>query len=324
MKKIDAIIAAGEKKGSQTIIQQNKAFLPLNGKPLIYYIIKALDQVSMVNSIIVVGPIYKLDQHLIKTKLLANIQKDVKFIEEKANLLENAKAGFVASIKQVPDDTPFHLLKNSQYENKSVFYLPSDIPLVTSFEINEFLCKADMENYDYSIGLCSEQILANYYPRDHVQGIRMSYFHTKDGRFRQNNFHLGKPLKVGNLIQIENMYEIRYQKKIINMIMMIFRLIKTNKKIYRSLWHYLLLQLGLFSYTYNLSNPYRAFTRMNSVNNILHCINHLLGTRTEVVMTNYGGAALDCDNAESYKVLSAMFSKWMSRQEKIAENIKQP
>lgn len=319
MKKIDAIIAAGEKKGSHTVIQQNKAFLPLNGKPLIHYIIKALDQVSQINSIIIVGPIQKLNQHLIKTKLISKIQKEIIFVEEKSNILENAKAGFVASIKEINDSTPFHQLKNTQYENKSVFYLPSDIPLVTSFEIIEFLSKADMDNYDYSIGLCNEKSLVNYYPSDSSPGIRMSYFHIKEGRFRQNNFHLGKPLKVRNLMQIENMYEMRYQTKISNVIMTIFRLIKSNKKIYKSLWHYLLLQLGLFSYTYKLGTPYRAFTQINSIKSIINCINHLLGTRIEVVVTNYGGAALDCDNAESYKSISEMYNEWMSYQENLAK-----
>ena len=47
-KKYDAILVAGEGKASYKVHHQNKAFLTINGKCLIHYIVESLQKVETI------------------------------------------------------------------------------------------------------------------------------------------------------------------------------------------------------------------------------------------------------------------------------------
>ena len=53
---IDAIILAGDRKGSRGIAGTSKLLLEIAGKPLLMYVIEALDKVERVRRIVIIGP----------------------------------------------------------------------------------------------------------------------------------------------------------------------------------------------------------------------------------------------------------------------------
>ena len=61
-KQYDVILVAGEGKASYKVYHQNKAFLTLQGKCVILYVIEALQQVESIGDIYIVGLKEKLDQ----------------------------------------------------------------------------------------------------------------------------------------------------------------------------------------------------------------------------------------------------------------------
>jgi hypothetical protein len=61
----------------------------------------------------------------------------------------------------------------------------------------------------------------------------MAYFNLREGRFRQNNLHLGAALQMGNRHYVDEMYENRYQKELFSQIRLAWRVIRRE---WRNLW----------------------------------------------------------------------------------------
>ena len=62
--KYDAILLAGEGESSYKVYHQHKAFLEINGKCIISYVVEALQQVESIKDIYIVGAKNKLKQTL--------------------------------------------------------------------------------------------------------------------------------------------------------------------------------------------------------------------------------------------------------------------
>ena len=76
-KKYDVILVAGEGKTSYKVYHQNKAFLTLQGKCVILYVIEALQQVKSIGDIYIVGLKDKLDQVLHSSRLNLEFPKRI-------------------------------------------------------------------------------------------------------------------------------------------------------------------------------------------------------------------------------------------------------
>ena len=61
--KYDAILLAGEGESSYKVYHQHKAFLEINGKCIISYVLEALQQVESIKDIYVVGAKNKLKKN---------------------------------------------------------------------------------------------------------------------------------------------------------------------------------------------------------------------------------------------------------------------
>jgi len=105
--KLDAVILAGTHRNPKRLIHnQNKAFLKLNGKPLIAYVVEACLLSRRLDRIVVVGPRNELDQ------ALADISTDDRdrliIIQQRSRMLENVMNGFLATF---PDGNDLPLNK---------------------------------------------------------------------------------------------------------------------------------------------------------------------------------------------------------------------
>jgi hypothetical protein len=166
-------------------------------------------------------------------------------VEQKSNMIENFKTGFISTLGADPS-IPFESLRGSHFDETPVLVAPSDIPLLTSAEVDEFLQRSNMHEYDYSIGVTSQTVLSNYYPKGEQPGMQMIYFHVKEDLMRHNNLHIGKPLKFAHLDYIEKMYEWRYQTRSANILRMLGSLLFAGWRLLKGLRTFILLQLSLY------------------------------------------------------------------------------
>jgi len=210
--------------------------------------------------------------------------------------------------------TDISSIDRNKYSEVPVLISSCDIPLITPYEIDEFVKKSDTAEYDYLIGLCSEESLKYYYPSDTSPGMRLNYFHLRKGNFRVNNLCIVKPLKIERLEYIERMYEVRYQTHFFNMMKLLFRILFNGRGVFRALFKALKLHLALYCFDRGYLKLYPKIKEAVSIDKVFSSIGKVLGTRAAYVITEYGGAALDIDHPEDKEVIEKMYDRWMEHQ----------
>ncbi len=164
---IDAVVLAGGGKPEPLTEQEgvsNKAFIKINNKPILSYIIDALQQSSSIGRIIVVGP----------QKELEDLNQDGNIFEivaERGSMLDNLAAGFELTITEKP-----------------CLVVTGDIPLINDEVIDQFL------------GLCAPLEHDLYYPvltreacLEHFPETERTYVRLKEGYVTGGNIGLVRP-----------------------------------------------------------------------------------------------------------------------------------
>ena len=134
-KKHDAILVAGEGKTSYKVHHQNKAFLTINGKCLVHYIVETLQQVESIQDIYVVGLKERLQQVFLSGHVDLNSPKRIHIVEQKSNLYENVWHTFLQSLKDESGKEP----NTESHRDRAVLIVPCDAPLMTSQEVEYFI-----------------------------------------------------------------------------------------------------------------------------------------------------------------------------------------
>ena len=317
MLKTSAILLAGDRKASKLIEHENKAFLEFRGEPLFIHVLRALLGAESVGPIVIVGPSERLSESIRQAGISESDRALTTVVEQRENLLNNAKAGFLATLPEEAQSLGFDNLRGTPYADRYVLYASCDIPLVTSYEIDEFLGGCDMDRFDYSIGLTAEEVMTHYYPTDTKPGIRMAYFHLKEGRFRHNNLHIGRPLKATQLKYIERMYELRYQTKWYNIFWSALMILSTGRMLFALVRLYTRLQRARTLYGRGRMIRYERVRRRNTLTEVITCIEKVLGFRMQTSFTSFGGATLDVDNADHLAIAEQMADAWIQHQREI-------
>jgi GTP:adenosylcobinamide-phosphate guanylyltransferase len=307
--RVKAILLAGDRRASIQVRNDNKAFLELNGRPLFIHVLQALLNSDLVEKVIIVGP----SDRLLAALQGHGLQDNVVVIEQRDNMINNFKAGYVAALGLGPE-VDFWSLKGTEHEDTPVLIAPCDVPLLIPAEVDEFLMRSNMHEYDYSIGITSEQVLSYYHSRRGVPGIQMIYVHVKEGLMRHNNLHIAKPLRFEHLDYIEKMYEWRYQTRAANVIRMFFSLLVNGWRLFKGLRMFILMQLSLY---YDRHGHPKLSDRLRSLvgfNRLSEGFSNALGARVQITYTHFGGAALDVDNEKDLTVIEERFEEWIEYQ----------
>jgi molybdopterin-guanine dinucleotide biosynthesis protein A len=174
MNKIDAFVLAGEgekmahytpllEKGGVT----NKALIPLAGKPMVHYILKALNDAETISSITVVG--------LTSSELKFEFSKPVEYIKGGATTFESI-TGVVR-----------HIAKNTD-ESKYILSCSCDTPLITSEMIDKYVSSLDLsKNVDYYFPIVWKNVLKSRYPV-----VTKMLLKFTNGHFYGGDLHLFK------------------------------------------------------------------------------------------------------------------------------------
>jgi|SRR5579884_508535 len=303
---MNAFVMAGDRGASHHILGMNKALLKLEGAPLFIHVLKALDDVAEIDCIYIIGPQKKIMDEIERALPHTLFLKKIEVLEQKENLIENILAVYTRSLPGYQEGMDPSRLDHGDPPG---LFLPADIPLITSAEIREFIAKSDLKQYDYCLGVTSEEALVPFYPTSDQPGIKMAYIYLREKAYRLNNLHLARPfrLRAGRIVQ--KMYDHRYQKFLGNRFRIALEILNTPVRL-RGLALYLLAQGAVFFAQAGQPRLSRFFRHPLTLPVIEREVDRFLGTKFKVVETSIGGAALDIDDEASYRTISSRFQEW--------------
>ncbi|OPL11067.1 MAG: hypothetical protein AVO34_02935 [Firmicutes bacterium ML8_F2] len=183
----NAVVLAGSSKPELLAEMQgvsNKAFILLKDKPLLSYVLRALQDVPTLDKITVVGPTADL-------KLLRGSEcLTFEIIGQQESLLANLAAAF-----------------KTMDPEKLCLVVTADIPLLTADTVEKFLSLCDPDEADFYYPILSRETCIEKYP----ENIR-TYVRLKEGQVTGGNAVLIKP---GWYLQNQDRLElfISYRKK---------------------------------------------------------------------------------------------------------------
>ena len=313
---ITAVVIAGDRKYSKNVLGQNKALLDLDGRPILFHVLSALDEAEQIDNIYLVGPKARIENHLNEWDL----KTPLTIMEQKENALENAWGAFIRSLPGVTDDTSEQVLEK-KHRDHPILVVTADIPLLVGAEIDHFISNADLSKYDMIMGGATEEVMKKFYPTDTTPGLRLAYFYMKEFLIRQSNIFLVRPFQVKNLKYIQLMYAMRYQKQMTQALKLAWTLIKLTRGSLFILFDFLVLQLNMHLARLGLMPIVGLTRRLTNLNRLCRHTGRILGTRFIVIENPLGGAALDTDNDQDYRAMQQMFKIWKAEQRKLGQDL---
>lgn len=296
---MNAIMLAGDRKAALPVCGINKAFLLLEGWPLFIHVITALNHSPSIETIYIVGPRNAIMAALEKSLSAFLFTKKIEVLEQKESLLANSVYAYEYAC--------------GGENKKPALFLPADIPLVTGEEIEAFIAMSDMNQYDYCLGVTSENHLKQFYPKIKAKikecGIKMPYLYLKDHVYRMNNLHIARLPPQHGASMLQTIYNHRRQKNIWNRVSMIYALF-TAGHARALLLLYMLAQAAVLCARFGFHRIAKLFRKPILLHQVEAEISCLLQTRFKAVEINVGGAALDIDDEATYKTIAVAFRKW--------------
>ncbi len=310
MSRVTAIVAAGDGKAAKAVYGHSKAYLELGGRTLVARVVATLQCVPEVDEVWVVGNAKRLEEAL--APLAGELAKPVTIVPQYRNLLENT---WLSYRRLLPGAGPAGRDPATPEERAlPILYLSADLPFVTAQEISAFVQRSLAAGCDYALGLVPEASLAPFYPTPTTPGIRMAYFHTAEGNFRQSNLHLVRPAQLGNREAIEDMYEHRYQKQLGAMLGLAWRILTNQGGGVRIAFFFGVMHLALLADRVGLARLAAALRRALPFSRIESAVSSLLAARFRLIVTEVGGAALDIDSERDLDVAREMLEPWLAQQ----------
>ncbi|MGH0030846.1 MAG: NTP transferase domain-containing protein [Myxococcota bacterium] len=318
---IPAIVAAGDLRASKAIYGESKAYLEIEGRPLVRMAVAALQGVPEVSEVWVVGNAERL-QGALGGSFEQELTKPLHIVGQFRNLFEN---GWETYRRLLPGAPPEGRDPREDELAQPVLFLSCDIPFATEQEISVFVRRALDTGADYVMGLCTEESMEAFYPEAPGEpGIRMAYFNLREGRMRQSNLHLIRPGRIVNRHYIEEMYELRYQREFGNMVALAWRLLRSERGGGIITGTYLLMQLASIADRSGWKRIADRVRRWIPIPRIEWGVSLLLRSSFRLVVTEGGGCGVDIDNEHDLAVARGRFAKWDAAQRERVEKLYGP
>jgi len=159
---IDAVITAGGiPKPDEPLYPvtqgKSKALLPIGGRPMVQWVLDALDGSALVGRLVVVG--------LTPAEAALTSRKELIYLPNAGSMIGNAQAGLKQILALNPDA-------------KKAIIASADIPCMTSAMVDWMVNTCLASDHEIYYGLISEADMEKRFP-----GSRRSFFALKEGRF---------------------------------------------------------------------------------------------------------------------------------------------
>jgi len=132
--------------------------------------------------------------------------------------------------------------------------------------------------------------------------------HLKEKKYRANNLHMVKPIRIKNREYIREIYQFRYQRNIKNVLLFGLSLCKNHKL--RDLKLYISFQLSLMFSKLGMESAVNFSRSWAPIKSLRECVSDILQTRAWGLETPFPGAALDIDNDRDYHAILHQFDEW--------------
>jgi hypothetical protein len=318
---IPAVLAAGDRGAAKAIYGESKAYLEIEGRPLVAHVTSVLQRVPEVSEVWVVGDRERLEAVLRRDDLSRELRKPLHVLPQWGSLYENVWQAYR------------HLLPGGGSDGRDpgpgdldqpVLYLSADLPFATPEEVSSFLRKGAERDCDYALGLVTEESMEAFYPTAGQPGIRMAYFNLREGRFRQSNLHLVRPARIGSRAYIEEMYRHRHQREIGPIVGLAWRLLRSERGGFAIVLYYCLMHLAGLANRHGLRRVADLVRSWIPMARIEQGVSRLLRTRFRLVVTEIGGCAVDVDNEHDFEVARERYAEWTKAQRERALALRSP
>ena len=314
----DAVILSGGKRSKLDTTVPNKNFIRIKNRPLFIHVLCALLKVEMVGKIFIVGPKTEIENELLALPPEELPAGKVVPVQESRNIVNNVINAFwesVGGIRLQGDDVGTEIIE------KPILVIGGDSPLVSPGEVEQFLTRCDTPNYDYFLGMTPRYAMEQYYPKQNRTGIHFAYAHFSEELLRINNLHLVKPLKVKNRQEFLAMYRVRHLLELVTVFKCGWALATRHMK--PGDWiDWIKMIIAMFLRKAGMPAAADFLRRNTPMKKGERIADSLLGTRSKIVITTFGGAALDVDKRSSLVAIRDNFDDWMQRQTEIAKEKK--
>lgn len=316
---LDAVILAGGRRSRFDKSLPNKNFIKIKNRPLFLHVLSSLLKVKLLGRIYIVGPKNEIEKELLSFPA-SELPADRLFaVQESRNLVNNVMKAFWESVGGVR-------IKDEESEkeiiDKPMLLIAGDSPLVSPDEIEQFVDGCDPANYDYFMGMTPSSSMEYYTPKPDRQGVRFAYAHFSEGLFRINNIHMVKPLHVKYRQEFMAMYRVRHLMELVNVVRCGTALTKRSVTM-GDLFQWVKMMVAMFLTQAGMPAVADYLRRNIPMQRWENLAGKLLGTRAKIVVTTYGGAAIDVDKKSILSAIEKNFDDWMEHQKRIAKTKKE-
>lgn len=301
---LDVIVMAGTHQNPRRLVNgRNKAFLEIDGRPLVRHVVDAVGKARQARRAYVVGPVAELEVALAGCDNVACVPQEGK-------LLSNGWA----AVRAMESDQA-HLPLERLLE-RPLLLLSCDLPLVTPGAIDDFIARAAVidrdspENNAMIVGVAEDAALRPFYGRSGMPGMERPLVQMREGRFRLSNIYVTRPRKLEHSEFLQTSFSYRKAKDWQNVLRLTLSTFSQHGGWFAA-WMIFRLQLTAML-RQGEGRLYRRLRRGNTFAKIEKGVSTVLGGPVRIAPSPYGGLSLDVDDEVDFRLLREHYAEWMA------------
>lgn len=302
--RLDAIVLAGTHSNPRRLVNgRNKAFLEIEGRPLVRHVVDALVAARRIDRIYVVGPEAELQP------LLADVPA-VRCVPQKGKFVSNGWAGVHARDADSPAMTA------EARQECPLLLISCDLPLISGPSVDDFIGRCEVmdreagQGHAMFVGVAEDAALAPFYGTQDRGGMERPLVQMKEGFYRLSNIYVSRPYKLQHSEFLQTSFNLRKAKDWHNVAKLVFSLFSQHGGWFAA-WMTARLQLTAML-RHGQGRLYRRLRAGNTFDKIDRGVSTVLGGAVRLVDSPYGGLSLDVDDEVDYALLRDHYREWMA------------
>ncbi|KAA9130918.1 NTP transferase domain-containing protein [Marinihelvus fidelis] len=300
---LDAVVLSGTHQNPKRLIDgRNKAFLDIEGRPLVRHVVDALGASTLIKRTYVVGPQAELEQALSGCGQTVCVPQEGKMLDNAWAAIRAVEASYADAGTDAADRRPILLVS-------------CDLPLVSAAGIDDFVARAAAlepaqgDPNAMVVGVCDENGLTPFHGSTEHPGIQRPMVQLAEGRMRLANIYVVRPRLLAHSEFLQTSFSYRKAQDWRNVMKLVISLFRQQGG-WTAAWMIGRLQLAAMLAAGD-GGVYRRVRAGNTMDRVEAAVSAVLGGPVKVAVTPFGGLSLDVDDEDDYRVLSRRYAEWM-------------